>query len=150
MEYVKPTIEEFKTYFARNFPFQPAPPVPVDPNLYVQDSDIEKAFLQTDANFILGCFHSQESFTIAYMNLAAHYLVMAFRTASAGMVGTFSWAATSKSVGSVSVSNTVPQKILDNPLFGYLAATNYGTEYLISIIPCLVGRVFTVPGRTHA
>ena len=152
MEYIKPTIEEFKIYFSRDFPFQPpvTPPEVVNPDLYIQDADIAKAFLITDANLILGCFTSQEAYTISYMDLAAHYLVMSLRASAGGISGTFSWGATSKSVGSVSISNTIPDSILQNPTWAVFAQTPYGVNYLISIIPCLVGRFFVVPGRTHA
>ena len=144
MSYLNPTIAEFKGYFVRDFPYG------TDPATSILDSDITKAFGQTNLTINQGLFSSQEDYTTCYMWLCAHWLVVDLQAAGQGINSQFSWNATSKSVGSVSVSQTIPQRILDNPEFAYLTSTQYGAKYLMLILPYLTGQIFTVPGRTHA
>lgn len=142
MAYLAPTIAEFKAYFTRDFPYGS------DPATSITDADINKAFGQTNFNINQGMFASQGNYQIAYMLLAAHYLVTDIRMSSQGLSGQYNWAEQSKSVGSVSQSFAIPQKILDNPYFSMLARTNYGAKYLELIAPLLAGQVGFVYGRT--
>lgn len=151
----KPTVEDFKLFFARDFPFQPVPfpdpPNEAEPDKYIQDSDIEKAFMLTNMKFNGCCFGEQEEYTLAYLYLAAHILTMNIRTSNSGASGTgFNWGVTSQSVGSVSIGSNIPQSIANNPQWSWLVSTNYGVEYLMMILPCTVGNFGSVPGRTHA
>lgn len=155
MPFTLPTIQEFKDYYFRDFPFQPTPdpipdpPIVIDIDSYVQDMDIQKAFDKAD-NWNNDCFFStQKSFTIGFMLISAHYLAMGLRASSQGISGQFDWGASSKSVGSVSISTSIPQRILDNPEFAYLAKTNYGAEYLMMILPQLSGVIYMTPGGTQ-
>lgn len=141
--FVKPTVEDFKTYFSRDFPYNE------DPSLGVTDGDITKAMGEADDVFNPNLFSTQESFSRAYLLLTAHFLVMDLRAASQGLSGSYSWITTSKSVGNVSESYGVPQRILDNPTLGMLSKTPYGAKYLHLIYPLLLGGVSWVPGRTH-
>ncbi len=143
MAYLAPTIAEFKAYFVRDFPYG------TDPTTSILDADINKAFGQTNFNISQDMFATQGNYQIAYMLLAAHYLVTDLRMSSQGLSGQYSWAESSKSVGSVSQSFAIPQKILDNPFFAMLARTNYGAKYLELIMPLLAGQVGYVCGRTH-
>lgn len=140
--YIQPTVAEFKAYFTRDFPYN------ADPNLGVTDADIEKAFGQTNININPGLFADQAQYNIGYLLLAAHYLVVDLRMASQGINGQSNWLETSKSVGSVSQSFSVPQRIMDNPYLAALSKTNYGAKYLELILPQLAGAVFHTAGRT--
>jgi hypothetical protein len=140
--YSNPTVSEFKTYFTRDFPYS------ADPNVGVTDTDIARAFGQTNMNVNPALFPTQGDYTIGYLLLAAHYLVIDLRMASQGISGQPSWLETSKSVGSVSQSFAVPQKIMDNPYLALLSKTNYGGKYLELILPQLAGAVFPTYGRT--
>lgn len=142
--YVNPDIPEFKAYFVRDFPYN------ADPNLGVTDADINKAYGQTNININETLFADQNTYSIGYLLLAAHYLVTDLRMSSQGLNGQYSWVETSKSVGSVSQGFSIPQKILDNPYFAMLSRTNYGAKYLEIIIPQLAGAVFPTAGRTLA
>lgn len=142
MAYLHPTIPDFKAYFARDFPYTD------NPTTGVTDADINKAYGQTNFNINPNLFISQANFQIAYLLLAAHYLVTDLRMSSQGLNGQYNWIETSKSVGSVSQSFAVPQKIQDNPYFAQLARTNYGAKYLELIMPLLAGQVGFVAGRT--
>lgn len=147
--YIDPTVADFKAFFSRDFPYE-LPPPDDNPATQVTDADIQRALTEAKAGFFFGCFESQESYTLNMLYLAAHYLVLNLRASAGGIAGVTDWMATSKSVGSVSISSAIPQRILDNPLYAMYASTAYGLRYLQNILPCLVGRIFAVPGRTHA
>ena len=67
------TVEDFKNYFTRQFPYAPAD----NPNNqeYITDADIKVAFGQARINFPIKLF-DEESGRVAYMFLVAHYLCM--------------------------------------------------------------------------
>lgn len=148
-----PTVADFKTFFVRDFPFQPdpppTPPGSVEPDKYVQDSDIERAMLLAKYMCNQKLFSDQDFFNLGYEYLTAHYLTVNLRASGAGLNGKFEWPAGSKSVGSVSISQAIPDSILKNPAYAFLTTTNYGVEYLMLIWPLLTGVMFTVPGTTH-
>lgn len=142
MGYVQPTIVDFQQYFSRDFPYGTTPNT-------VMDSDILKAQNQANANFNEGLFPNQGVYFIGFNLLTAHYLVMNLRQSSQGTSGQFTWNANSHSVGSVSESLSIPQRILDNPEFSFFTKTNYGTEYLMMVLPYLSGQMFAICGRTN-
>ena len=142
MGYLNPSITEFKEYFVRDFPYG------TDPQTSVLDSDIGKAFGQVNFAINPALFSNQANYTLGYLWLAAHWLVIDLQASSQGLSGQYSWAVTSKSVGSVSVSMAIPQRILDNPLFSMYSQTPYGAKYLQLLLPGLTGQVFIAYGRT--
>lgn len=142
MVFLNPTIDEFKAYWSRDFPYSN------NPAEGVTDNDINKAFSQTNVNINPALFANQGQYQIGYLLLAAHYLVTDLRMASQGLNGQYNWAEQSKSVGSVSQSFAIPPKILENPYFAMLARTNYGAKYLELLMPQLAGAMFPVFGRT--
>lgn len=142
MAYTNPSIPDFKAYFNRDFPYSE------DVNVGVTNWDLEKAFVQATMNINPSLFESQITYNVGFLLLWAHYLVVDLRMSSQGVNGQYSWIESSKSVGSVSQSFTVPQQILNNPYFAMLTKTNYGAKYVEVLLPLLVGQVFVVPGRT--
>lgn len=148
----KPTVDEFKAFFTRDFPFQPTvtPPAVVEPDKYVQDSDVSNAFLKANSKFNEEFFSTQEDYTLAYLYLSAHMLTLSLRASNAGFAGSFNWGQSSQSVGSVSISNVIPDKIGTNPLWAWLVSSNYGVEYLMMIIPEIIAPFGIAPGRTLA
>lgn len=142
MAYNNPTIQDFKDYFTRDFPYSS------DPAGGVTDADIGKAYGQVNFAINPALFSNQENYTLGYLWLAAHWLVTDLRAASQGQSGQYTWLTTSKSVGSVSESFQIPQRILDNPTFAALSKTNYGAKYLNLLLPALTGQVFIARGRT--
>jgi hypothetical protein len=144
MPFNNPTVAEFKDYWYRDFPYG------TDPDTSVLDKDITKAFGQTNVNINQNLFSNQEDYTIGYMLLAAHYLVIDLQMASQGVSGGgFSWLTTSKSVGSVSEGFQIPQRILDDPNMAMLSQTLYGAQYLQLLLPRLTGNMFNVYGSTR-
>lgn len=144
MAFDNPTIDDFKTYWFRDFPYG------TDPATSVLDADIGKAYGQTNVNFPQDLWADQGTYTIGYFLLSAHYLVMDLRMASQGISGQFSWVQTSKSVGSVSEGLQVPQRIMDNPEWAMLTKTNYGAKFLMLVLPQMCGQMFNAFGNTLA
>lgn len=140
--FVQPTVAEFKSYFSRDFPYGST-------MQSVMDSDITKAQGEALFNFNGDLFSSQDNYSICFNLLTAHFLVMDLRMSGQGIAGQFSWNATSKSVGSVSEGIQIPDRIMANPEFAYLTKTNYGTKYLMLLLPMLSGQVFIVAGSTR-
>ena len=148
MSYTKPTRTEFKEYFLRDFPFQPIN-ISVDLDKYVQDSDISKAIMKADEWMNETLFTSQNMFTIGYQLMIAHCMVMSLRASSQGIAGKFDWATSSKGVGSVSISQSIPSHITENPTYAWIAMSNYGVEYLIMVLPSMTGYIFGMEGSTN-
>ncbi len=143
VSYNNPSIADFKAYFTRDFPYG------TDPETSVVDGDISKAFGQTNIDINPGLFGDQSAYTICYLLLTAHWLVIDLRASSQGINGQFSFLEQSKSVGGVSQSFAIPQRILDDPYFAMLTKTNYGAKYLALLLPQLAGQAFTVIGSTR-
>ena len=116
-------------------------------NDYINDNDITKAFLQAKNMINLSLFgKNEELLKMCFLMLTAHFLVMDLNMSNGN--GTSSFMITSKSVGSVSASYGIPQKILDNPNLSYLASTQFGLKYLVYILPLLSGNIVILNGRT--
>ncbi len=143
MAYTNPSVAEFKSFFARDFPYG------TDPNTSVLDADIAKAFVMTNVNMNQGLFGYQESYNVGYLLMSAHYLVMNLRASSQGINGQFSFLEQSKSVASVAQSFAIPQRILDDPYLSILAKTNYGAEFLALVLPQICGALSIAPGSTR-
>lgn len=142
MAFTAPTIAQFQAQFIRDFPYG------TDPNISVLDGDIINAFNLVDISINPALWSDQTSYQIAYGYLAAHFLVLNLRASSQGLNGQYNWDQNSKSVGSVTESFTIPQRIIDNPDFMAYTKTNYGAMYLNLVWPLLVGPMFSVYGRT--
>ena len=143
MAYTNPAITDFKTYFVRDFPYST--------NISgVMDADITSAFNDANVNINQGLFGSQDSYTTGYLLLAAHFLVTNIRASSQGISGNYEWLVTSKGVGSVSESFSIPERIMNNPYLAMLSKTTYGAKYLMMILPLLSGQMFISHGGTKA
>ncbi len=143
MAYTNPDVTNFKDYFNRDFPYG----VTVNE---VMDADIVKAETQASI-FINQClFGDQGTYDIGFLLLSAHYLVMNLRASSQGVAGKYPWLQTGKSVGSVSESFAIPERIEGNAEYTFLCQTNYGAQFLFMVLPQLSGAVFAVFGGTNA
>lgn len=143
MAFIKPTVSDFKAYFTRDFPYGTA-------NNTILDTDISKAITEAGFNFNEGLFPNQETYSMGFMYLTAHYLVMDIRASGQGISGNFPWMTNSKSVGSVSEGYQVPDFITNNPMLAHYAKTYYGAKYISLVYPRLIGNVFSVIGDTQA
>lgn len=144
MAFNNPAVADFKSLFFRDFPFG------TDVNVAILDQDVSNSFVKTNIGINPDLWDDQASYTLGYLLLSAHNLVMTLRASSQGINGQFNWAQNNKSVGAVSEGFAIPQRILDNPEFMMLSKTNYGAEYLQLLLPKLVGQIFGVCGSTLA
>lgn len=140
--FTNPTVDDFKSYFVRDFPYG------IDPDNNVLDADISRALTEVECSINQDLFCSQEEYTVGYLNLAAHMLVMNIQASSQGLNSQFEFLITSKSVGSISLSQQLPQAIIDNPVFAWYFKTHYGAKYVMMIYPRLAGNMFISYGAT--
>lgn len=140
--FVNPSVSDFKSYFVRDFPYGAT----LDT---ITDTDITNAMQEAGILFNPGLWENQQTYTIGYLLLSAHFLVTNIRGSSQGLSGQFSWIQSSKAVGSVSESYSIPDRILANPEFAMLSKTTYGARYLFLILPLLSGQIFAIAGATH-
>lgn len=182
------TVENFKQYFVRDFPYLPyyneekiyfkgetvysAPnfyqslidnntqplsddqswsAVRGDVNAYLTDDDIEKAIDQAQLRFPTNLFKPEER-DIPELFLTAFYMVLDFKCSSTGINGNASSIGftTSKSVGSVSESYSLPSWALNNPTYSIYTSNPYGIKYLSYLLPkvSLAGLGFLSNGAT--
>lgn len=143
MAFTNPTIGDFKSFFVRDFPYG------TDPSTSILDQDIANAYIETNVNMPQNLWADQAAYNLGYLLLSAHFLVTNIQASSQGIAGQFNWNQTSKSVGSVSESFEIPQRIKDNPEFAWLTKTNYGARYLMLILPQLAGQMWNAFGSTR-
>lgn len=141
--YTAPTVANFEARFNRDFPYGS------DINTSVTPQDITNAFNLVDITINQGLWDTQGTYTIAYLLLAAHFLVLNLRASSQGLNGQYNWMQNSKSAAAVSESFTIPQRVIDNPDFAQYFKTNYGAQYMNLLWPQLAGQTFTVCGSTR-
>lgn len=142
MAYTDPTIADFKAYFDRDFPFGNADMTTV------RDIDVNKALSQQQNTINPNLFPGQNIYTQGALLLSAYFLVQNLRTSSQGVASKFDWTTQSKTVGPVSSSFEIPERILENPELAIYAANGYGVQYLQMILPLLTGQMFSVAGAT--
>lgn len=142
MGFVNPQVTDFQNQFIRDFPYG------TDSATSVINQDILNAFAYVNTVINPDIFPDQATYTLGYLYLSAHRLVMNLRASSQGLNGQFAWAQVSKSVGSVSESFQIPERIQNNPQLMMLTKTNYGMLYLELILPFFCGQFFNVSGRT--
>lgn len=115
---------------------------------YIQDSDIERAFLEAKINFNPQLFSDCCKAKLVFCYLAAHYLVIDLNNAQNPLALGFMGFTQSKSVGSVSESYGIPAWVTNSRSLGLYAQTGYGRKYLSLILPYLTGNIIFTPGRT--
>jgi len=115
---------------------------------YVLDTDIQKAMNQGLNNVNDEIFENDTVLTDAFYYCCAHFLVMDIRMAEAGLDSRGEGIISSKSVGSVSVSFSLPEAFSKDPQWGYFAQTQYGQKYLSYVFPRVTGRPGVASGWT--
>lgn len=137
-----PGVSDFKSYFARDFPYG------ADQS-YVMDVDVSNA-MERAVNFLnQALYQTQSSFTVGFLDLSAHYLVIALRAASQGIAGQWPWMVTSKGTGSLSSGMQIPEEIMANPQLAMLTTTYYGCNFVIGVYDQLKGQAVYLPACTN-
>jgi hypothetical protein len=145
-------VDDFKDLFVRDFKYAIASGETVSlydcQKDYVMDSDITRAFNEATINFNESLFSDDTQLKIMFLYLAAHYLVNDLNTATQGMGGSSSFAVSSRSIGGVSESYSIPQWMLNDPILGAYATTRYGQKYISLLKPLLIGNMVVEEGAT--
>lgn len=107
----------------------------------VTDDDILGAAIDAQFNINQGLFSTQAFFTRAFLFVCAHYLVEKILAATQGLASQYNWITTQKTVGEISAAYGIPDRILKDPMLGFLGRTRYGATYLAIISPQLVANI---------
>lgn len=137
MAFTIPTVADFKAQFVRDFPYAPLLD-PTNPS-YVTDADIQSALNEANIHFNAGAF-DDASAALIYLYLAAHMMVVNIQVlASKGLASGAKFPLLSTGVGSVNISNNIPQLFQESPMFSGYLKTGYGQKYLDLVYPFTIG-----------
>lgn len=149
MSWIAPSVADFKAYFVRDFPYAPTG-AGTNPD-YILDSDITKAITEAGDKFNPSLGYGEDiAVTRAFMYLAAFFLVENIKMSSAGISGQIQNLVSSKSVGGISESYSIPEKFTKSPYTSIFLKNKYGERYLALSFPLIVGGVGLVDGTTTA
>lgn len=110
----------------------------------VTDYDLVNAFTAAaQFNTTRDLFASQSSYSYAINLLAAHYLCQTVAAGSTGLFGKAEWLTRTKTVGNVSETYEIPERILKSPYLSKLSKTTYGAQFLELMSPQLIGNMKT-------
>jgi hypothetical protein len=136
------TIDDFKSYFARDFTYSETLPD-------ITENDIQKAIDEANLTFNFDLYPDptiNDIMKTALLYLIAHYLLL--NTDSADTGGQSQFLVNSKSVGGISVSYDIPDWMKQGESAQF-ATTYYGQKFLMLSKPYLDGLVLTVSGMTQ-
>jgi hypothetical protein len=146
------TLNDFKAWFNRDFVYlTPVNTTTERPDCcpsYVTDHDLTKAFTEAKINFNEGLFSDDTQLKTTFLYLAAHYLVNDLQTSESGSGSSGFFPVSSRSVGSVSESYSLPLWVTSDPVLGSYTTTRYGQKYLSLIKPLMIGNVSVFQGAT--
>lgn len=135
------TIEEFKTFFSKDFEYGTEQD-------QVSDADIAKAMTEASMNFNEGLFENDDQKKIIFSYLTAYYLVVDINNANTQGASNNGGLLTYRQVRNVAESFKVPKWVEENPMFSQFAQNGYGLKYITMMYPYLIGRVGIVGGAT--
>lgn len=108
----------------------------------VTDFDISAAMSRAFVfNLTQSMVSSQAAFTQLYNLLSAHYLCENLQASGAGLGGKAEWVTNSKTVGNVTESYNIPDRVMRSPILSKLSKTTYGSQFLELISPQLIGNI---------
>lgn len=140
MAWTVPTVDEFKTYFFRYFPFNPTGN-PVTDIKYVQDQDIQNAYDMAEINFSAGMFDNNGQSTIVFFWLSAFYLAENLKVAAKGIASQANFPITSITVHDVSQQMQPPERFLKSAAMAMYTRNGFGLTYLSLVYPFTIGRM---------
>jgi hypothetical protein len=147
MSWAVPSVDDFKTYFARDFNFATVQNEPQNLD-YVVDADITKAITEANINFNTGLYGEDAEVTAVFMYLAAFYLVVNLQNSAKGVASQSKFPISSTSVGGVSVTFQIPERFGKDPYIQQFTQNGYGMKYLSLALPFLIGNITLVEGTT--
>lgn len=142
-----PTIADFKAQFNRAFVYGPG----LD---QVQDADIQNALNMAAIDFNQSVWINAQETTIAFLYVAAHFLVRNVQAAGglssvnygSGVNSQGSGVTESKGVGQVNIGYAVPDFVRQDPILSQFMATDFGQLFLQLFLPRRVGNTYAVTG----
>ena len=140
-------VADFKDQFDRDFIYG-------DGKDSVRDIDIQRGLNEADSIFNPDIWVSAAEQKIAYLYASAHFMVMNIQMAGGlsakpkglGVRNRGGGIIAGKSVGQVSVTNGMPDSIVNDPILNQFMRTDYGLRYLAILTPRLVGNIAVVTG----
>jgi hypothetical protein len=143
-----PSVSDFQAYFTRDFNYGSGP-------TNVTPADIQRGLNEAVMVFNPGLWSSTTEQMVAYLYVAAHFMVLNIQEAgglsaqnlSRGVQSKGGGTIESKGVGSVNVSFAVPDFVRQSPILSQFMRTDYGQKYIQLITPRLVGNVTVVAGE---
>jgi hypothetical protein len=115
---------------------------------YIEDDDITKAFAEAQINYNQSLFGTDDQIKLGYLYLSAHYLAVDIRNSANGIAANGAFPVSSRTVGSVSESYSIPAAYTDTAIYAMYSQTGYGMKYLSMVLPQLVGNVGIAYGGT--
>ncbi|MGL5113643.1 MAG: DUF4054 domain-containing protein [Flavobacterium sp.] len=115
-----------------------------DVSNYILDADIESAFAEAGIVFNTNISATDAQFTLIFLYLAAHFLVLDMR--AAGLQSGNQGIVESKQVGNVSIAYMIPEWMKKESLSFY-TTTYYGYKYLAMTRIYRIGNVFAIRGN---
>jgi len=109
----------------------------------VQDRDINTGLALAYVNINPGQFQTQDLYTMGFLYLGAHYMVVNLRNSMQGVASKYNWLTSNRSVGSVNEGYDIPERIRKSPILSQLSSTTYGAQYLTMVLPQLIGNYAT-------
>ena len=144
MSWQTPNAAAFKAQFVRDFNYAPTND---STNLdYVTDQDIASAITMASANFNPGLFGADAGRTMAFLMLAAFYLVDNLQVSAQGISSKSNFPISSKSAGPVTVSYQIPERYMKDAIISFLTHNGYGMKYLSMALPAIIGNVRVMQG----
>ena len=140
------TVEDFKTFFHRDFPFLPDQYDDIDD--YVTDCDVSRAIEEMSVLLPSRLF-DETSLKLAQLYLTAHLLIGILRMGNSGLASGYTFPLQSRSVGSVSESYTITQTYLTNAQYSTYITSEYGLRYLAMLYPRTRGNICIAGGWTN-
>jgi len=114
----------------------------------VQDADINTGLALAYVNCNPAFFQTQQLYTLGFLYLAAHYMVVNLRNSMQGIASKYNWLTSNRSVGSITEGYEIPERVRKSPILSQLSTTTYGAQYLTMTIPQLIGNYATFYRQT--
>lgn len=144
--FVAPSPAQFKAYFVRDFQY--APDDDAANMEFVMDADITRAIATAQMMFNSSLFG--DSALTAFYLLAAHFLCEQVETSQDGLRSQGRLTAAGTTVGSVSQTFAIPDRISKSASLSFLLTTNYGKQYALLLAPRMIGNVQVIQGSATA
>lgn len=133
MSWETPGVADFKAQFVRDFNYGTIPSK-------VMDSDIESAIELASIEFNGSLpFATDAQSKQVFLLLAAYYLVASLRNSAQGVGSQCNFPVSSRSVGGVAITFTVPEQWVKRANFAHFTMNQYGMLYLQMVYPFTIG-----------